>query len=80
MNTVLQGIPGVMCYIDDILISSPDEASHLKTLNEVLSCLEKHRFRLKKVKCQFWMPFVEYLRHQIDASGIQVVHKRWRPL
>ena len=36
MDSVLQGIPGVTCYIDDILISSPDEASHLKTLDAVL--------------------------------------------
>jgi len=73
MDTVLQGIPGVTCYIDDILISSPDEASHLKTLDAVLERLEKHGFRLKLVKCQFLMPSVDYLGHLIDASGIQAL-------
>ena len=29
MDTVLQGIAGVTCYIDDILVSSTDEESHL---------------------------------------------------
>ena len=29
MDTVLQGIAGVTCYIDDILVSSTDEENHL---------------------------------------------------
>ena len=73
MDTVLQGIPGVTCYIDDILISSPDEACHLKTLDTVLERLEKHGFRLKLAKCQFLMPSVDYLGHLIDARGIRAL-------
>ena len=30
MDTVLQGIPGVCCYIDDIIGRSADEVTHLK--------------------------------------------------
>ena len=51
MDTVLQGMSGVICYIDDILISAIDESSHLDVLGEVLSRLEKHGFRLKREKC-----------------------------
>ena len=36
MDTVLPGISGVMCYIDDILVTSVDENSHLEKLGEVL--------------------------------------------
>jgi hypothetical protein len=32
MDTVLQGIEGVICYIDDILVSTADDESHLRTL------------------------------------------------
>ena len=53
MDIVLQGVPGVTCYIDDILVSSADEDSHLQSLEEVFNCLEKHRFRLKLEKCEF---------------------------
>ena len=42
MNTVLQGLQGVWCYIDDILVSGKDEASHFKQLEKVFSQLEKH--------------------------------------
>ena len=71
MDTVLQGLQGVICYIDDILISTSDESSHLEVLEEVLIWLEKHRFRLKKEKCQFLMLSIEYLGHQVDATGIR---------
>ena len=47
MDTVLQGVSGVICYIDDILVSSADEDSHLRALEEVCNRLEKHGFRLK---------------------------------
>ena len=48
MVRVLQGIPGVICYIDDILVSKKDDNSHLRTLEEVFRHLEKHGFRLKQ--------------------------------
>ena len=70
MDTVLHGISGVMCYIDDILVSSVDENNHLEKLGEVFTRLQKHGFRLKADKCVFMMPTVQYLSHQIDSSGI----------
>ena len=72
MDTVLQGLQGVICYIDNILISTSDESSHLEVLKEVLTWLEKHKFRLKE-KCQFLMSSIEYLGHQVDATGIQTM-------
>ena len=42
----------------------------MDVLGEVLSQLEKHSFHLKREKCQFLMSSVEFLGHQIDASGI----------
>ena len=71
MDTILQGLSGVMCYIDDILISTSDERSHLDVPGEVLARLEKHGFRLKQEKCQFLMSSFVYLGHQVDASGIR---------
>ena len=70
MDTVLQGIPGVACYIDDILISTKDERQHLHTLEEVFQRLEDHGFRLKEDKCVFLTHSVEYLGHLVDQEGI----------
>ena len=63
MDKILQGLPNVICYIDDILVSGEDEASHFKSLEEVLNRLEKHGIRLKQEKSCFLLPKVEYLGH-----------------
>lgn len=68
MDMVLQGIPGVACYIDDILVSGEDEASHLLSA-EVFRSLEEHGFRLKQEKWEFSMSSAEYLGHLI-VSGL----------
>ena len=73
MDVVLQGILGVICYIDDILVCGKDEESHLRTLNEVLERLKKHGFRLKQEKCEFLTDSVEHLGHQIDKTGVRAV-------
>lgn len=62
-----------MCYIDDILVSSADEESHLRTLEEVFTRLERHGFRLKLEKCEFLLVYIEYLGHIVSKDGIQLV-------
>ena len=36
MDTVLRGIPIVICYLDDILITGATEEEHLHSLDQVL--------------------------------------------
>ena len=71
MDTVLQGLRGVLCDIDDILVSGKDEASYFKLLEEVFNRLEKHGFRLKHEKCQSVLPRVDYQGHQISSYGVR---------
>ena len=71
MDVVLQGIPGCICYIDDILITGKDQEAHLKTLKGSVRRLEKHGFKLKRDKCGFLLPAVEYLGHHISKDGIR---------
>ena len=71
MDSVLQGIPYVGCYIDDIIITGVNDKDHLNTLSTVIQKLEGHGFRLKLAKCAFLQKSVEFLGHQIDAEGMQ---------
>jgi len=53
MEQILQGAPGVVVYMDDILVTGPTEFEHQKSLREVLKRLAKAGLRAKKNKCQF---------------------------
>ena len=70
MEMLLQGIPGVAVYIDDILITGRNYEVHLKSLEEVLRRLERVGLRAKRQKCIFMAPSVSYLGYVIDAQGL----------
>ena len=63
MENLLQGIPHVSIYLDDILLMGATEAEHMATLDKVLTKLETAGFILKKNKCAFLLPLVDYLGH-----------------
>ena len=71
IENILQDTAGVAVYIDDILITGKDDAEHLQNLDKVLSKLEEAGVRLKKDKCFFQLPSVEYLGHKVSAAGLQ---------
>ena len=56
--------------MDDILIYSATLDEHVKLLAEVFGILEKHQFLLKRSKCVFAQPAVEYLGHVISTEGV----------
>ena len=70
MEKLLHSIPGVVVYIDDILISNPTNDEHLTTLEEVLKRLHDANLRAKKSKCRFLVPSVSYLGYKLDGEGL----------
>ena len=70
MDTILQGIPHVACYIDDILVTGKDDDEHLQSLQKVFQALEVNGLRLQRSKCKFLQPSLEYLGFWIDAQGL----------
>ena len=56
MESVLQGLPMVCVYTDDIIVSGKTPEEHLYNLNEVLQRLESAGLRLKQEKCSFCLP------------------------
>ena len=73
IDTILQGIPHVLCYLDDLLITGTTEEEHLQNLEEVLRRLQQHGITLKRSKCKFFQDSVEYLGHCIDAQGLHTL-------
>ena len=76
MDTILQGLNHVQCYIDDILVTGADDEEHLRNLEEVLARLMKHGIQVKSSKCTFFQDSVEYLGHKITSEGLHTTTKK----
>lgn len=70
MESILQGIPGVAVYLDDILVSGKNEKEHLAVVEQVLDRLEEAGLLLNRDKCEFMAKSVAYLGHIVDAQGL----------
>uniref|UniRef100_A0A5S6QPV6 Reverse transcriptase domain-containing protein n=1 Tax=Trichuris muris TaxID=70415 RepID=A0A5S6QPV6_TRIMR len=71
METLLQGIPGVKPYLDDILVTGPSEVEHDKRLDRVLKVLKANGLRLNKEKCYFAANEMEFLGFRVTKEGIR---------
>ena len=76
MEDVLQGIPNVIVYLDNILVTGSNDKEHLKTLSLVLSRLENAALRVHRSKCKFLSPSVLYLGYMIDEHGLDPLEEQ----
>ena len=74
-ESILQGIPGVVVYLDDILVTGGSWEEHLTRLETVLEKLHMSGLHLRKDKCEFMMPAVTYLGYKIDSEGIHTTEE-----
>ncbi|KAK3739921.1 hypothetical protein QZH41_004932 [Actinostola sp. cb2023] len=80
MDQILQGIPRVVCYIDDILVTAPNHSEHLQILEAVLQRLTQYGVQLKAEKCSFMQDQVQFLGHLIDAEGVHPAPEKVRAI
>lgn len=69
MDEILQHIPGVICYLDNILIQGISTPECVQRTHVVLSQLNKHRVRLREDKCEFFVKELEYLGFKLSEEG-----------
>lgn len=70
MESVLQGLPNVRNFFDDIILFAEDFDRLLEIVDLTLQRLRSHGLKLNKDKCVFAATAVEFLGHRIDAEGI----------
>ena len=71
MKKILDGLPGVVCMIDDILVFGADQKEHDERLSAVMERLEAANVTLNEEKCQFSTTKVNFLGHIVDHHGIR---------
>ena len=70
MDSLLQGLPGISVYLDDILVTGSTLEEHLQNLDMVLDKLQSAGLRLNRDKCSFLQSSLEYLSHVIDGERL----------
>ena len=70
IEQVLQGISGVQCLLDDIIVMGPNDKEHRKNLNAVFQQLNDYGRQVNKNKYKFFEDRIEYCGHEIDRHGL----------
>ena len=76
MENLLQGLPQVSVYIDDILITGHIESEHVANVEKVLERLSLAGMKLRQEKSIFMAPEVQYLGHKITKQGIEPTEEK----
>nr|XP_050038257.1 uncharacterized protein K02A2.6-like [Dermacentor andersoni] len=74
MDSVLNGLPGVQAYFDDVLVAEKGNNGR-KNLKAVLLRFREYAVKLRKDKCTFRMPEVSYHGCKISTGGLQPLDK-----
>lgn len=70
MDKILQGIPNVQTYIDDILIWAESDEELLEIIKTVLERLVQHNVKINAEKCKWFVSHVKYLGHILSEAGV----------
>jgi len=76
IDTVLNGLPNVAAYVDDIIIASPNHEQHKTHITATLARLSQHNLQIKLPKCHFFRQQVEFLGHLLSDKGILPLESR----
>ena len=80
VHEVLRGITFAFGYLDDMLIFSPNNETHLKHLKEVFQRLREADLKLKASKCNFFKKHIQYLGHLVSGEGIEPLPEKLESL
>ena len=76
MRLVLDGLPNIFCYLDDVLIATKTWEEHLQCLQSLFEALRAHNLHAKPSKCEFGQRTLSYLGHQIGAGEVRPLEDR----
>ena len=72
MSRILEGLEGVECNIDDVLVHAPTIELHDYRLQKVLERLSEAGLTLNIDRCTFRVPKIKFLGNVVSANCIEV--------
>ncbi|GFS26157.1 polyprotein [Elysia marginata] len=76
MDSILQEIPNVCVYFDNLYITGKDDSEHLQTLKKVLRVVSDKGLKINKDKCQFMMSEINFLGHRLSRDGLKPQYEK----
>lgn len=72
MEELIGIVPGVVIYLDDILISGIDIEDHDKKLNKIEVLLQENKMKVNEKKCIYRQEKIEFIGFMISQKGIEI--------
>ena len=76
MRIVVQGIPHVYAYLDDLLVATPTWDEHLQALRILFDALSRHGLHAKPSKCEIGCEELQYLGHNVGRGHYRPLEAR----
>ena len=76
ISMVVNGLPGVVAYLDDILVGGKNIEECRANLEAVFQRLLEKELTIAPEKCVFFKESVNYLGHVLSSKGINPVTVR----
>ena len=76
MDHIFGDMKTLFVYMDDLLIFSEDEQSHIKTVEEVLRRLDENGLSISIKKCVFGAKELEFVGYNVDSKGIKPLPRK----
>ena len=71
MSVLLDGMDGVICLMDDVLVYGKTQEEHDEQLVKILQRLEAAGLTLNREKCEFSQRQVKFLGQIVDKTGVR---------
>lgn len=76
MDEIMHGLQNVIVYVDDILVFANDLATLRMYTQKVLKVLKANNLTLNADKCEYEKEHLEFLGHELTASGFNISKKK----
>lgn len=71
LEKILQGVPGITIFLDDIKVTAVNLEEHLVRLEQVFQRLQKYNVRINVEKSEFLVDEITYCGYKINDRGVQ---------